>query len=212
MAKKFVLLTFVVDGFTACLNQRDVGPRGASAAGDLSRVSVGDIVSAYWQEDGEWFEAKVRRYGAEMMKATDQEKKQWEAEFMGTEDGENNGEENEEDDDDDEEEKPAPKKKQQQCSKPKKRDKKEKGRHEDEARAFLGGERSLDGGRRRRDLSRSRSRSHSRSRSRSPKGQGSRSAQDLRDMVVALQKQMEEMKKQQQQEQDTPEVLILSKR
>ena len=51
----------------------------------------------------------MRRFGAEMMKATDQEKKQWEAEFMSTEDGENNGEENEEDDDDDEEEKPAPK-------------------------------------------------------------------------------------------------------
>jgi len=58
MAKKFVLLTFVLDGFTACLNERDVRPQGAKEAGELSRVNVGDIVSAYWQEDGEWSKQK----------------------------------------------------------------------------------------------------------------------------------------------------------
>ena len=56
-------LLFHQDGFTACIATRDVGLTGEDDAGPLSSEEVGSTVTAYWQDDGEWFPAKVRNLG-----------------------------------------------------------------------------------------------------------------------------------------------------
>jgi len=97
--KKFVLLTFIEDGVTACLNSKFVHQvRGEEASSDLSSVKEKEMVSAYWQADDQWFPAKVRKFGAEMMSASTKEKREWKKECVtdSVEDGQEEEEEEEE--------------------------------------------------------------------------------------------------------------------
>lgn len=116
--KEFVLLTFHADGVTASMRDFLVGLPGATKAGDLSSVKVGDEVSAYWQQDNQWFPATVRRFGEKMMEVDRQKEKDWKKEFVDTEDDDDEEEEDKDGDEEDEEDEESKRKEKKESKKP----------------------------------------------------------------------------------------------